>query len=40
MSEDELEGKIVVGKLVERERTEFTDSLREINRKADDGDGA
>lgn len=40
MSEDELQGKIVVGKLVERDRTEFTDSLREINKNAEDGDGA
>lgn len=31
MSEDELEGKIVVGKLVERERIEFTETLRRIN---------
>ena len=31
MSEQELEGKIVVGKLVERDRTEFTESLRKIN---------
>ena len=31
MSEEELEGKIVVGKLVERNRTEFTQSLRDIN---------
>lgn len=31
MSEKELEGKIVVGKLAERERTEFTESLRRIN---------
>ena len=31
MSEEELEGKIVVGKLVERDRAEFTESLRRIN---------
>jgi 2-oxoglutarate ferredoxin oxidoreductase subunit beta len=31
MSEQELEGKIVVGKLVERDRIEFTESLRRIN---------
>jgi len=31
MSEDELEGKIVVGKLIERDRIEFTESLRRIN---------
>jgi 2-oxoglutarate ferredoxin oxidoreductase subunit beta len=33
MSEEELEGKIVVGKLVERERIEFSESLRQINEK-------
>ena len=31
MSEQELEGKIVVGKLVERNRIEFTESLRRVN---------
>ena len=31
MTEQELEGKIVVGKLVERERGELTESLRRIN---------
>ena len=31
LSEQELEGKIVVGKLVERSRTEFTETLRRIN---------
>jgi len=31
MSEGELEGKIVVGKLIERDRIEFSDSLRRIN---------
>ena len=31
MTEQELEGKIVVGKLVERERVELTESLRRIN---------
>lgn len=31
MSQQELEGKIVVGKLVERDRIEFTESLRRIN---------
>jgi 2-oxoglutarate ferredoxin oxidoreductase subunit beta len=30
-SESELEGKIVVGKLIERDRIEFGDSLRRIN---------
>jgi 2-oxoglutarate ferredoxin oxidoreductase subunit beta len=33
MTEDELEDKIVVGKLVERDRIELTDSLRRINAK-------
>jgi 2-oxoglutarate ferredoxin oxidoreductase subunit beta len=33
MSDEELEGKIVIGKLVERERTEFAASLRRINEK-------
>jgi len=31
MSEGELEGKIVVGKLIERDRVEFSESLRRIN---------
>ncbi len=31
MSEGELEGKIVVGKLIERDRIEFSESLRRIN---------
>ncbi len=31
MSEAELDGKIVVGKLVERDRVEFTETLRRIN---------
>jgi len=31
MSEKELEGKIVVGTLVERDRIDFTETLREIN---------
>jgi 2-oxoglutarate ferredoxin oxidoreductase subunit beta len=31
MTEQELEGKIVIGKLVERERIELTESLRQIN---------
>lgn len=33
MSEEELDGKIVIGKLVERERIEFTESLRQINQR-------
>jgi len=31
MSEKELDGKIVVGTLVDRDRTEFTETLRRIN---------
>jgi 2-oxoglutarate ferredoxin oxidoreductase subunit beta len=31
MSEEDLEGKIIVGKLVQRDRIEFTESLRRIN---------
>ncbi|MBN2563399.1 MAG: 2-oxoacid:ferredoxin oxidoreductase subunit beta [Phycisphaerae bacterium] len=31
MSEEELEGKIVVGRLVQRDRIEFTESLKRIN---------
>jgi len=31
MNEEELEGKIVVGKLIERDRVEFTETLRRIN---------
>ena len=31
LTEDELEGKIVVGKLVERNRIEFSESLRKLN---------
>ncbi|MCK4764453.1 MAG: 2-oxoacid:ferredoxin oxidoreductase subunit beta [Candidatus Aminicenantes bacterium] len=31
MSDEELEGKIVVGKLKERKRTEFVSTLRQIN---------
>ena len=37
MSDEELEGKIVIGKLVERERTEFGASLRRINEKFREG---
>ena len=33
MSEEELEGKFVIGKLVERDREEFTVSLRKLNEK-------
>jgi 2-oxoglutarate ferredoxin oxidoreductase subunit beta len=33
MSEEDLEDKIVVGKLVERQRVELTESLRQINDK-------
>jgi 2-oxoglutarate ferredoxin oxidoreductase subunit beta len=31
LSEEELEGKFVIGKLVERERSEFGDALRQLN---------
>ena len=31
MTEEELDGKITVGKLVERDRIEFTECLRSIN---------
>jgi 2-oxoglutarate ferredoxin oxidoreductase subunit beta len=31
MSDEELEDRIVIGKFVDRERTEFTDSLRKLN---------
>jgi 2-oxoglutarate/2-oxoacid ferredoxin oxidoreductase subunit beta len=34
MSEDELEGKFVVGRLVERNQAEFTDGLKNVNREA------
>jgi 2-oxoglutarate ferredoxin oxidoreductase subunit beta len=37
MSAEELEGKIVVGKLMERQRTEFSASLRRINERFRDG---
>ena len=37
MSAEELEGKIVVGKLVERGRTEFATSLRRINERFREG---
>ena len=31
-TEEELDGKIIVGKLVERTRVEFSESLRRINK--------
>jgi 2-oxoglutarate ferredoxin oxidoreductase subunit beta len=31
MSEEELEDRIVIGKFVDREREEFTDSLKRLN---------
>jgi 2-oxoglutarate ferredoxin oxidoreductase subunit beta len=37
MSAEQLEGKIVVGKLVERQRTEFAASLRRINERFREG---
>ena len=33
MSEEELEGKFVIGKLVERDREEYTQSLRNLNQR-------
>jgi 2-oxoglutarate ferredoxin oxidoreductase subunit beta len=32
MADEELQGKIVIGKLVEREKEEFTENLRKLNR--------
>ncbi len=40
MSEEELAGKIVVGKLVERDRVEFTEGLRRINESCSAGSSA
>ncbi len=40
MTEQELEDKIVVGKLVERSRVEFTESLRRINERCGQEGGA
>ncbi|UCE59865.1 MAG: hypothetical protein JSU63_20775 [Phycisphaerales bacterium] len=40
MSEEELEGKIVVGRLARRERVEFTESLRKIIEEQRTGTGA
>jgi 2-oxoglutarate ferredoxin oxidoreductase subunit beta len=37
MSEDELEGKLLIGKLVERDREEFTVSLRNLNKRVQEG---
>ena len=31
LSEDELKDRIVIGKFVDREREEFTESLRKLN---------
>jgi 2-oxoglutarate ferredoxin oxidoreductase subunit beta len=38
MSEEELEGKFVIGKLVERDREEFTVSMRKLNQRVQGGD--
>jgi 2-oxoglutarate ferredoxin oxidoreductase subunit beta len=35
MTEEELEGKFVIGKLVERHRSEFTDGLAQLNRETE-----
>ena len=37
MTEEELEGKFVIGKLVERDREEFTVSLRKLNERVQGG---
>lgn len=37
MNEDELKNKIVIGEFIDRERGEFTEELREINKKAKKG---
>jgi 2-oxoglutarate ferredoxin oxidoreductase subunit beta len=34
MSEEELKGKIVIGEFVDREREEFTEALKKLNKKA------
>jgi len=39
MTEDELAGKFVIGKLVERDRREFTSSLRGLNQRVQAGEG-
>ena len=33
MSDDELKGKIIIGKLIEKEKEEYTDNLQNLNRK-------
>ncbi len=38
MSEEELEGKFVIGKLIERDREEFTVSLRDLNDRVQRGE--
>lgn len=38
MSEEELEGKFVIGKLIERNRKELTDELRALNLRVQGGD--
>ncbi len=38
MSEEELEGKFVIGKLVERDREEFTTSLSKLNERVQSED--
>jgi 2-oxoglutarate ferredoxin oxidoreductase subunit beta len=37
MTEEELEGKLIIGKLVERDREEFTTSLRNLNQRVQGG---
>jgi 2-oxoglutarate ferredoxin oxidoreductase subunit beta len=38
MTEEELEGRFVIGKLVERDREEFTLSLRKLNERVQGSD--
>jgi 2-oxoglutarate ferredoxin oxidoreductase subunit beta len=33
MSSEELDGKIIIGKFVEKDKEEFTDNLRNLNQK-------
>ncbi len=37
MSEEELEGRFIIGKLVERDREEFTVSLSKLNKRVQEG---
>ena len=33
MSSEELKGKVIIGKFVEKDKEEFTDNLRKLNQK-------